>query len=198
MIDDYGVTWHKQYQGYTSAQLPSVPRVTTETGWWVPDRSVEDPGGKIILDTYLSQFKRGYKYTFIYQLIDAGDSFGVYYKNGAPKLVATYVHNLTTILNDNVFASTTLGALNYSIPNEPATVHDMLLQKSTGAFELVVWDERPVGEATDNVNVNLGATFATVNLYDPTIGTTATKTLANVSSVPLTLTDHPIIIEVVK
>ncbi len=89
--------------------------------------------------------------------MDETDSFGVFYAVGAPKLGATYIHNLTTILADNVSASP--GTLNYSIPNEPATVHDLLLQKSNGLFELVVWDERPMGRATDNVTVNLVARF---------------------------------------
>ena len=36
---EFGVTWYKNYPGYSSAQLRSfLPRVTTETGWgfWVP------------------------------------------------------------------------------------------------------------------------------------------------------------------
>ena len=74
----------------------------------------------------------------------------------------------------------------------------MLLQKSTGPFELVVWDERSVGEATDHVTVNLGGSHTTVNIYDVTVGAAPVQTLANVSSVPLTMTDHPMIIEVIN
>jgi hypothetical protein len=153
-----------------------------------------------VLDIYLAQYKRGYTRTFIYQLKDNeggfANTFGV--SNDNPKLGATYIHNLTSILNDNAAVSSTPGALNYTIANEPGTVHDLLMQKSTGAFELAVWDERPTGEATDNVTVNLGGSHRTVNVYDVTTGTTAVQTLSNVSSVPLTLTDHPMIIEVIN
>ncbi len=72
------------------------------------------------------------------------------------------------------------------------------LQKDSGAFELVVWDERPIGEATDTVAVNLGGSHQTVNIYDPTVGASRTKTFSNVSSIALTLTDHPLIVEVIK
>jgi hypothetical protein len=89
--------------------------------------------------------------------------------------------------------------LNYSIPSEPATVHDLLLQKSTrNTFEVVVWDERPIGEAVDNVTINLGGTHQTVNVYDPTVGTSKVQVLSNVSSVPLRLYDHPMIVEVIN
>jgi len=84
----------------------------------------------------MAQFKRGWSYTFIYQMVDnqGGDSagFGLFHTNNTPKLGATYIHNLTTILADN--SSFTPGALNYSIPSEPATVHDLLLQKSNDTF----------------------------------------------------------------
>jgi hypothetical protein len=75
-------------------------------------------------------------------------------------------------------------------------MHDLLLQRSDGAFELVVWGERVQG--SNDVSVNLGGTRASVNVYDPTIGTSPTQTLTNVRSVPLTLSDHPMIVEVAK
>ncbi len=200
---DFGVTWARHFNGYTPSQLQTLPRVTTESGW----TSSSISGGtatqsRALLNLYLAQYKRGYTKTFIYQLRDGegGNSslWGFFDAAYNPKPSATYLRNLTTILNDNRSVSSTPGALNYSIASEPATVHDMLLQKSTGPFELVVWDERSVGEATDHVTVNLGGSHTTVNIYDVTVGAAPVQTLANVSSVPLTMTDHPMIIEVIN
>ena len=73
-------------------------------------------------------------------------------------------------------------------------MHDLLLQKSNGKFELVVWSEKAGG--TNSVTVHLGATYASVKVYDPTVGTSPTQTLGNVGSVPLTLSDHPVVIEI--
>jgi len=116
--------------------------------------------------------------------------WGLFHTDYTAKLSANYLHNLTTILADTV--SFTPSSLNYSIPSEPSTVHDLLIQKSNGTFELVVWSELASG--TNPVTVNLGGTH-TVNQYDPTVGTTPTS-LGSVSSVSLTLSDHPVILEI--
>jgi hypothetical protein len=199
---EYGHTWwSKGFDGYTKVQLETLPRVTTETGWSTragggghSSAISEEEQGKLFLNLYLDAFKRGWSYTFIYMLHDhPGDGYrGLVHTNYSPKPSATFLHNLTTILADKP-ASFTPGEVNYTIPNQPATVHDLLLQKSNGTFELVVWGEQVKG--TNNVVVNLGSVCANVNLYDPTAGTTAIQTVSSLASVPVTLSDHPLIIE---
>jgi hypothetical protein len=197
LYTEVGDPWYGHFQGYTTAQLPTVPRVTTETGW----DSVANPGGQtvqgvVLANTYLAQFKQGWSYTFIYELADGEGSTGnqgLYTSSYTPKLAATYIHNMTTILA-NTATIANPGKLNYSIASEPATVHDLLLQKSNGTFELDVWDERAT--ATDNGTVSLGGTYPSVNVYDITIAPTPTRTLTQVSSVSLALSNHAMIIEI--
>jgi hypothetical protein len=197
---EYGVTWKQHFAGYSNDQLSTLPRVTTETGWPTgdgTDRTIsEDQQGKLYLNTYLDFYKQGWTDTFIYQMRDneggPPNTWGIYHADSTPKNAATDIHNLTAILADNT--SSAPGSLNYSIPNEPATVHDMLLQKSDGTFYLAVWDERVVGSGSDTVSVNLGGTYAAVNMYDPTIDTAVQQRLRNVSSVTLSLSDHPLIL----
>jgi hypothetical protein len=144
---------------------------------------------------YLAQFKQGFAYTFIYMLRDAGGSdagYGMFERDYHPKKSATYLHNLTAILADHGVAKP--GELAYSIPNPPATVHELLLQKGDGVFELVVWSEKASGSS--DVVMELGAVHAALNVYDPTIGTAPVQTFSNVRSVPLTLSDHPVVIEI--
>jgi hypothetical protein len=173
-----------------------LPRVTTETGWdSVSDIGGERTQGTVLVNTYLAQFKRGSRYTFVYQLRDGeggSGNQGLYNSNSTPKLAATYIHNLTTILADTAPIASP-GSLNYSIVAEPATVHDLLIQKSNGLFELVVWDENT--RINDNIRVNLGRTFGAVKVYDVTDGTAPTQTFTNVGSVSLSLSDHAVIIE---
>ena len=57
-----------------------------------------------------------------------------------------------------------------------------------------MWDERLKGE--DHVTVKLGAASASARIYDPTIGVEPVQTLTNVSSIELTLSDHPVIIAI--
>jgi hypothetical protein len=106
-----------------------------------------------------------------------------------------YLHNLTTILADRD-ALARPGQLKYSIPEQPATVHEMLLQKSDGTFALVVWGERLKG--ADEVTVHWSGTYPLVKVYDPTTGTEPVQTRREIKSLKLTLSDHPLIIALGK
>ena len=193
---EYGHTWHGGFSGYSNGDLKTLPKVSTETGWTTTGNGsiTEEQQGRLFLNLYLAGFKRGWTYTFIYMLRDdpVQGYWGLFDTSYGAKKSGAYLHNFTTILADT--GSMTPGKLNYSIAGEPVTVHDLLLQKSDGTFELVVWNERPMG-GSDDVTVDLGHSRATVNVYDPTTGTSPTKTLNSVSSVMVTVTDHPVIIE---
>jgi hypothetical protein len=196
---NYGVTWRHNFRGYSSNELLTLPRVTTETGW----DSVSGIGGEriqgtVLVNTYLAQFKRGWRYTFIYQLRDGEgglDNQGLFHSDSTPKLSATYIHSLTSILAD-LTPIAFPGSLTYSIVNQPSTVHDLLIQKSSGTFELVIWDENVSG--TDNVAINFDRNHAHVNIYDVTAGTTPTQILNNIGSVSLNLSDHAMVIEIIN
>jgi hypothetical protein len=197
LFGEYGVTWRRHFRGYSNDQLQTLPRVTTETGWdSVSDIGGEPTQGKVLLNTYLAQFKRGWRYTFLYHLRDGEggtDHQGLFNADSAPKLAATYIHNLTTILADTRPVPSP-GRLSYSITNQPSTVHDLLIQKSSGIFELVLWDENVSG--SDTIALTLGSTHATVNIYDVTVGVKPMGTLRNVDALSLTLSDHAMIIEI--
>jgi hypothetical protein len=194
---EYGKTWRKGFPGYANADLVTLPRVTTETGWRTGGQGLtQEQQGRLYLNMYLAQFKQGFKYTFIYMLRDGGggdQGYGIFDVDYHSKTSATYLHNLTTILADSG-STATPGKLRCAIPNQPATVHDLLLQKSNGTFELVVWSEKASG--TSSVSVHLGASRAPVKVYDPTTGTTPIQTRNAVDSLTLTLSDHPVVIEI--
>lgn len=196
LFGNHGVTWGKHFRGYSEAELMTLPRVTTETGSTIGGPITEEIQALNLLSMYLDQFKRGWSHTAVYLLRDRGDeagnqSFGFFKPDYTPRRAAVYVHNLTTILADGG-ETANLGQLNYSIAEQPATVHEMLLQKSDGTFALVAWGERLAG--ADKVTVRLGDTFAAVNIYDPTIGTEPVETVNGVDSVKLTLSNHPLIV----
>jgi hypothetical protein len=200
LYGNHGSTWRNHFAGYSEIQLLTLPRVTTETGYPVGGDVTEEIQARLFMNLYLSQFKRGWSYTAIYLLRTrsnetAHERYAIYKIDYTPKQVAHCLHNLATILDDNVSASSP-GQVKYSIPDQPATVHDLLLQKSDGKFELLVWCERFTG-GSDNVTINLDTMYATVKVYDPTVGTSPMQTLTDVSSVTLTLSDHPVIIEIV-
>ena len=199
LYGNYGVTWGKHFRGYSETELLALPRVTTETGCTIAGPLTEEIQALNLLSMYLDQFKRGWSYTAVYLLRDRTDesgnqSFGFFKPDYSPRKAAVYLHNLTTILADRGVLARP-GQLNYSLSEQPATVHEMLLQKSDGTFALVVWSERLKG--ADEVTVHLGGTYPTVKVYDPTTGTEPVQTRRGIESLKLTLSNHPLIVALV-
>lgn len=199
LYGNHDVTWARHFKGYPETVLPTLPKVTTETGITLGGPITEQIQALLYLSVYLDQVKRDWKHTCIYLLRDRSDeagnqTFGFYKPDYTPRLAAAYLHNLTTILADTPSANTP-AKLNYSIPNQPDTVHDLLLQKSNGNFELVVWAERFTG-GSDNISVRLGSPPPSVTLFDPTRGPSPIETLTNTGSISLVLSNHPVILEI--
>jgi hypothetical protein len=198
LYGNYGLTWARKFPGYTLAQLQTLPRVTTETGCTIGGEVTEEIHALNLLSMYLDQFKRGWSHTSVYLLRDRTDeggnqSFGFFKPDYTPRKAGVYLHNLTSILGDNGTLAKP-GQLDYSIPEEPATVHDLLLQNSDGTFQLLIWGERLKG--ADHVTVRLGGTHTSVKVFDPTAGAEPTQTLSGINSLDLTLSDHPLIIAI--
>jgi hypothetical protein len=204
------------------AVMPGKPLVITEAGYYTMTNGVGWGGvdyatqAKLTLNMIMDATKLGVSKIYLYQLLDAyadptnktqEDHFGLFDINNQPKPAATAIHNLLSILSDpgtnaQTFTPTTL---NYSISGLPTTGSSLEIAKSSGAHDIVVWAEPQIWNNTTHtevaapnstVQVNLGATYADVSVYDPLTGTTAASTLHNVSSVTLNVTDHPLIIEV--
>jgi hypothetical protein len=198
LYGEHGVTWARHYPGYSEAELLVLPRVTTETGTTIGGEIDEEMHALNLLTMFLDQFKRGWSYTAVYLLRDRVDEggnqkFGFYSPDYKPRQAAVYLHNLTTILHDTDSAGWKPDSLDYSIPNQPATVHDLLLQKTNRTFALVVWNEQVKGST--RVSVEFGVTFPEVAIYDPTEGTSPARTLKDARTVPLTLSNHPVVIQ---
>jgi len=198
LFGNFGTTWARKYQGYTEEQLQSLPRVTTETGITIDGQVNEDLHALHLMNIYLAQFKRGYTYTAVYLLRDRTDeggnqAFGYYKPDYSPRKAALYIHNLTTILSDKSSSPSSVGELDYAIPNQPKTVHDLLLRRSDGAFQLVIWGERLRGE--DRIVVNLGSRMSG-RVYDPTVGIEPVRTFTDTGALEVTIGDHPVVIEI--
>lgn len=196
LYGNYGRTWRAHFRGYTLADLENLPRVTTETGAVVNAELTEEKQGKLILNLFLAQFKRGWRYTALYLLRDRTDEsgnqqFGFYAPGYRPRRAADYLHNLTTILNDRDQPFRPM-SLAYTIPEQPATVHDLLLQKKDGSFFLVLWDERV--QESDRIQV-MFSRRQKFRLYDPTQGIDPLGPWSQGTQVVLTLSDHPVILE---
>lgn len=199
---------------------PGKPIVITETGYTTQANTQylgvnETVQAKSILNTLVDAYKAGVSATYLYEMFDRDSSaantnpeanFGLFNSDGTPKLAATAIHNLTTILaDDGKGGLQPTDPLNYTLSNMPASGNSMVLGKSNGAYELVVWAEPKLwNDATDTelsnaaqtVTVNLGAVHHTVKVYDTLTGTTAIASYTDVSTITVPVSDHPLVIEI--
>jgi hypothetical protein len=190
-------TWAKGYPINVLGQN-QIPKVTTETGWKItmtPSIS-DDMRGRLLTDVYLQAYKQGWSKTFIYLMFNnsTGDNgYGMMDAPERPTLLGRYVHNLTSILADDSSAFSP-GSVNCSFAGMPSTGYTMLMQKSNGKYELVIWGEAFASKMPSTITINLGATYP-VKIYDVTQGPTPTREPGRVTSVQLPLTDHAMIVE---
>lgn len=195
LYGNHGLTWLKKYEGYTEDELATVPRVTTETGVRVGDSNgevTEHVQACHYMNVYLAQFSRGWKYTFIYEMIDDGDgAFGFFHRDySTPRLAAHALHNMTTLLADSLTAP--CDSLAYSLSTETDCVHDLLLRKHDGSFALVVWGECASG--SEKAVLSLDKSYM-LEVFDPLI-CLAPQSRREDSRLELEVSDHPLIIRI--
>jgi hypothetical protein len=200
MWAEYGETWHRKFKGYSKKELLALPRVSTETGWWTEgkkDAISEEQQASLYLDVYLSSFKQGFAYTFLYKLRDDPKQgyTGIFHYSWQPKPAARALHSFTSLLGDT--RERVPGRLDYTLEGGGGNVHDLLLQKSDGRFVLIVWGERFDGQR-ELVRVRFGREQPLARVFDPLIGEEPTSAHKATKQLALTLTDHPLLVELTR
>ena len=202
LYGNYGLTWLKKFPGYSEHELETLPRVTTETGIAISEKDgvTEEIQAKLFLNLYLSQFKQGWKHTAIYLLKGRSnepdhEKYAFFKLNYEPKIAAHFMHNFTSILADNKKVKKP-GRLAYSIPNQPETTHDLLMQNSNGDYMLVIWGERFGSGGVDRITVKFGKKVKNLEMFNPTIGKTSLSTNKKINSFDLEVSDHPVILKI--
>ncbi len=208
--------------GRTNA--PAKPVVLTETGYYTLPQNAgwggvpEAMQASYLIGLLLDEAAAGVVRTYLYDLIDDGvdppqtereDHFGLFHHDGSPKLAATALHNLTTLLADPGARSGAfkLDGFPFTATGVPYdhTGNTLHLQKSDGTHIVAAWNEQqPWDPDTQTaapvkhipVTVDLQRGYGTVLIYDPTVGTAPVQTLHDVSNLVLDLTDHPLLVVV--
>lgn len=213
--------WFIQQEIADVTDTHGLPVIVTETGnFTMPTtengvtRSVE---AKLVTYSILDDFKNGVVSTYIYQLEDgfsdpnnlnSEDHYGLFEADGTPKLGAIAVHNLTTILVDTGANAQTFTTtpLSYAVTNLPYSATQFVLQKSTGVYEIALWNETRIWNSTTlteialvpaTVTVTLDQVYQTINVYDTITSSSPVATYHNVSSVNVALAADAMIIEVI-
>jgi hypothetical protein len=193
----------------------TAPVVYTETGystnggdWAGVNEYVQGMYG---LDLFFDAARYGVVRTYWYDLLDAyapgspqgDDGYGMFDYLGNPKPLAVGLHNLHAIMADHGRQPLQFPGFKVTggLPADGKTMELGRRDGSSGDF--VVWAEpaiwnpangTQVQPATETVTISLRRTYATVSVFDPTVGTAPIQTLSGAARVSVTLADHPLII----
>lgn len=206
------------YLNYNINTVPGgKPFAVTETGYsTLPSNAngVDGPTQAVYdLDMVLDAKAAGAQTVFLYELLDAypdptgtllGNHFGMFDYANNPKPIATALHNLTGLLTAGS-AAFVPGTLSYSFSGLSTTLHSMLLQKATGVFDIMVWDEQglwnnsthaAVTSTTHVETLHFARVQQSVAVYDPLLGPDPIAVYTDVSQVSLAIGTDPLVIEI--
>ncbi len=192
---DFNISWAGHYPGMTWAQLDATAGVITEDGAVsVHDGNTdENQQGLVALDLFIEGFfsgcgdppktvcGQGNKIHAPYSLVDNdggfANTFGAF-KAGSftPKAEATYIHNLTTVLNDTTSDFTLPAGTDWAVngcgvggaQNHNLCHGGLLASSNQHLWLLQTYDWR--WQTPADITVQFGQTFAHVNVFDPTVG----------------------------
>jgi hypothetical protein len=200
--------------GKQFTMAPPYPKVITEAGYFdVPSKAdgVDDATqAKNTLNLFMDAFAQGSSQTFIYQLVSAYPNDGSDTQSGlfridhSPKPVAVAIHNLTAILADRGKRDFAPASLDYAVANLPVTGHSLLMQKSSGVFDIVLWSEPadwnnathlPIANPPAPATVIITGADGKMAVYDPTLGAKPIAHAQQASEITVQLSDHPLVIE---
>ena len=191
---------------------PTKQLMPTESGYPAVSAASEAVHGRYVMRTLCEGFRRNFKRTFIYELIDENttDKFGLLRNNNTARPAFTGIKNLITLLKDTG-APFTPGSLNYTVtdsstayPTDSAGLRRFLVQKSDGRFLLVIWhaaksgwgNGNPITVPNRSVTIGFASTYGSIKTYLPLNGSTAVQTFTNTNSVVVQVPDHPLVIEI--
>jgi hypothetical protein len=166
---------------------------------------------KYALRSYLEAWNAGAARAYIYEWVDDGssssnseDNYGLVLSNGTPKPSYTALKNLIALTTDPG-SSFTPGTLAFTLSSVPSSVHHALFEKRNGTFVLVIWNEvlsyntssaADITNAPVSATLTLGSAASEVQQYIPTSGSGVQQTWSGVTSVSLSITDSPMVLEI--
>lgn len=196
------------------------PIVMTESGYHngLNDHS-DQPGvpepiaAKYIPRLFLENFCHHIPRTYLYELFDEKPDpalsnnqwhWGLVRFDGSEKPAFVALKNLLHELNDNGEPSPPL-ALSWALSTSGPAIHHLLLKKSNGQFDLILWQEvssyntwirHEVHNDPMNTTLLLGKEARQVVLYEPVVQAAPIRTYTKVTRVPVSIPDRPLVIEI--
>jgi hypothetical protein len=173
----------------------------------------EQVAAKYILRLFLEDFARGIPRTYLYELLDEapdpglGDNqlhWGLIRADGTEKPAFVAIKRLIGEVNDSAEPKSPM-QLTWSLSVAKPTIHHVLLQKSNGELDLILWDEVPSYDIREKKEINNPPTKATltlgqkarlVTLYEPAVQDAPLQNYNGTATVPVEIPDHPLVVAI--
>lgn len=188
--------------GNAALAAPGRPVAITELGYLVGSGGAavaQDVAAKYLLAGWADAFTAGAPVYGIYALFDdMSGAWGLFAPDGTPRLAATALSNMLTVLADAGATAATFspGMLAYGIPG----CASILLQASDGAFLLLLWAEATVTAATNPVShltLSLGGAATSIEVFDPVAGIAAVAPAVAGESLGIAVPVYPVVVRIV-
>jgi hypothetical protein len=130
--------------------------------------------------------------------------WGLIRADGSEKPAFIALKRLIDELNDTAEPHARM-QLSWSLSTADPAVHHLLLQKSDGELDLVLWQEissydfrnqKEIVNPPLQTQLTLGSRASSVTLYEPAVQAGPLKSFVNTTTVPLAIPDHPLVIAI--
>ena len=196
------------------------PIIFTESGYHNAINEQHDQPGvsemaaaRYIPRLFLENFAHGIPRTYLYEFMDEAPEpglkdpqmhWGLIRADGTEKPAFAALKNLMDELRDTQ-EPRVLKPLGWTLSPAGDQVHHLLLQKTNGVYDLVLWQELPsydlqqhsdIGNPDVSVTLQLSAQARSVLAYEPVKQAAPLHSWKDVRNVPLAIPDHPLVLEI--
>jgi hypothetical protein len=173
----------------------------------------EAAAAKYIPRLFLEDFARGVPRTYLYEFMDEKPNaglndnqlhWGLIRADGSEKPAFSALKNLLEELHDSNKPSH-LEQLSWSLNTSDPQIHHLLLQKSNGVLDLVLWQEVPSYDPTRQTDLDKPKLSAVLELdqpariatlFEPSERPAAVKSYTATASIPVEIPDSPLVVEI--
>jgi hypothetical protein len=178
---------------------PSRPVITTEMGWYTSPVNPVHRVNTYTIEAALDAWLYGDAKLYFYALYpDVAHTTALFHSNGTPAPAGIALHNFLTLLNDPGRSSRTFSTQppQYSLSGTRHGDNAVMLEKSNGSYWLALWNERQGPRDSHVVMLHWQHYAALINIFDPITAIAPVRCFHHVAVVPITLADHPVLIEI--
>ncbi len=173
----------------------------------------EAAAAKYIPRMFLENYIHGIPRTYLYELLDeAPDAglednqlhWGIIRANGTEKPAFGALRNLISELGDHTEPGR-LHQFAWSLSGTKSATDHVLLEKSNGELDLILWQEIPsfntrrqidLNNTPEPAEVTFAKSAASVTIYEPAVQSAPVRSYSNVTKISIAIPDHPLVIQI--